>query len=63
MMKKEFPIIKPNRILLRQFTDDDLENVFKGLSHSDVIKYYGISYDTLEATKHTASQLPSQTSW
>ena len=50
-MSTEFPIIKTNRLLLRQFVDSDLENVFKGLSHPEVIKYYGVHYDTLEATK------------
>lgn len=50
-MKKEFPIIKTERLLLRQFVDRDLENVFKGLSNSEVIKYYGVSFQTLEATK------------
>ena len=47
----EFTIIKTERLLLRQFIKSDLENVFKGLSHPDVIKYYGISYTSLEATK------------
>jgi [ribosomal protein S5]-alanine N-acetyltransferase len=50
-MKIEFPIIKTERLLLRQFRENDLENVFKGLSHPDIIKYYGVSYQTLEATK------------
>ena len=50
-MTTEFPIIKTERLLLRQFVDTDLENVFKGLSHPDIIKYYGVSYDSLEATK------------
>jgi ribosomal-protein-alanine N-acetyltransferase len=50
-MSNEFPIIKTNRLLLRQFVDSDLENVFKGLSHPDIIKYYGVSYDTLEAAQ------------
>lgn len=50
-MKKEFPIIKTERLLLRQFADSDLENVFEGLSHPEVIKYYGVSFRTLEATK------------
>lgn len=50
-MTTEFPIIKTKRLLLRQFVDTDLENVFKGLSHPDIIKYYGVSYQTLEATK------------
>lgn len=50
-MTNEFPVIKTDRLLLRQFADSDLENVFKGLSHPDIIKYYGVSYQTLEATK------------
>jgi ribosomal-protein-alanine N-acetyltransferase len=50
-MTSEFPVIKTKRLLLRQFVDSDLEIVFKGLSHPDIIKYYGVNYDTLEATK------------
>jgi ribosomal-protein-alanine N-acetyltransferase len=50
-MIKEFPIIRTNRLLLRQFVNTDLEDVFRGLSHPDIIKYYGVSYDSLEATK------------
>ncbi len=46
-----FPFIRTSRLLLRQFVDSDLENVFQGLSHPDVIRYYGVSYSTLEATK------------
>ena len=44
-------IIKNDRLLLRPFVEHDLANVFKGLSHPDVIKYYGVSYKTLEETK------------
>ena len=47
----EFPILQTERLLLRQFVDTDLEKVFKGLSHPEIIKYYGVSYQTLEATK------------
>jgi ribosomal-protein-alanine N-acetyltransferase len=47
----EFPTLTTDRFILRQFTRTDLENVFKGLSHPDVIKFYGISFDSLEATK------------
>jgi ribosomal-protein-alanine N-acetyltransferase len=47
----QFPTIEIENLVLRQFTNDDLENVFKGLSHPDVIKYYGISFKTLEETK------------
>lgn len=50
-MKYEFPTIKTNRLLLREITDLDLENIFNGLSNPDVIQYYGISFDTTEATK------------
>lgn len=50
-MTTEFPILKTERLLLRQFIDNDLENVFKGLSHPNIIKYYGVSFQTLEATK------------
>ena len=47
----EFPTIKTERLLLRQFSDSDLENVFNGLSHPEIIKYYGVIFQTLEATK------------
>jgi ribosomal-protein-alanine N-acetyltransferase len=50
-MPTQFPILRTNRLLLRQFIATDLENVFKGLSHPQVIKYYGVKYDTLEATR------------
>ena len=50
-MKNYFPVLKTERHLLRQFINTDIENVFKGLSHPAVIKYYGVSYNTLEATK------------
>ena len=50
-MKAKFPILESQRVVLRQFNDSDLENVFKGLSHPDIIKYYGISFDSLESTK------------
>lgn len=50
-MTAEFPNITTDRLLLRQFIESDIENVFKGLSHPEIIKYYGVSYQTLEATK------------
>lgn len=46
-----FPVYKTDRILLRKIISTDIENVFKGLSNPSVIKYYGVSYDTLESTK------------
>jgi len=50
MKANKFPVIKTDRLLLRQFVETDQENVFKGLSHPDIIKYYGVSYKTLEDT-------------
>ena len=50
-MKSRFPVLESERVVLRQFIVSDLEGVFKGLSHPNIIKYYGISYDSLEATK------------
>ena len=39
-------IVKLDTVVLRAFRADDLGFVFSGLSHPDVIKYYGISYTT-----------------
>ena len=50
-MTTEFHNIKTERLLLRQFVESDIESVFKGLSHPDIIKYYGVSYRTIEDTK------------
>ena len=50
-MKNKFPVLRSERMVLRQFIDSDLEHVFAGLSNPEIIKYYGISFETLEATK------------
>lgn len=50
-MSKTFPILKTEHLLLRQFNPNDIYNVFKGLSDPEIIKYYGVSYSTLEDTK------------
>lgn len=47
----DFPTIRNSRLLLRQFSDKDIESVYRGLSHPEVTRYYGVSYDSLEATK------------
>lgn len=39
------------RTALRPLGPADLEHVFAGLSHPDVIRHYGVSYATLEATQ------------
>lgn len=49
--KHNFPTIKTKRLLLREITDLDLENIYNGLSNPNVIQHYGISFDSLEATK------------
>ena len=46
-----FPTISTKRFCLRRFTESDLQNVYKGLSHPEIIKYYGVSYRTLEDTR------------
>jgi [ribosomal protein S5]-alanine N-acetyltransferase len=46
-----FPTLRTGRLLLREIVSTDIEKVFEGLSHPDVIKQYGVSYKTLDATK------------
>lgn len=50
-MKPQPHTIKTEHLLLRPFRQSDLENVFGGLSHPEVIKYYGVNFTTLEATQ------------
>src|SRR5450432_667103 len=45
-----FPEISTKRFLLRKIIAADQTKIFKGLSHPEIIKYYGVSYNTLEAT-------------
>lgn len=47
----KFEKIKTERFLLRQFIESDIDNVFKGLSDPEIIKYYGVSYQTIDAAK------------
>lgn len=44
-------IIKTDRLLLRPIKQEDKQNIYKGLSHPNVIKYYGVSFHSLEATE------------
>ncbi|MCT4580146.1 MAG: GNAT family N-acetyltransferase [Flavobacteriales bacterium] len=52
--KKVLPI-QTKRLLLREIEETDLYNVYKGLSNSQVIAYYGVNFDSLEATKEQMS--------
>lgn len=40
-----------NRFILKPVQETDLENIYLGLSNPEVVKYYAVSFDTLEATK------------
>ena len=48
---KSFPEIITERLLLIQIIDSDLENIYRGLSHPQVIQFYAVSYNSLEETK------------
>ena len=50
---KKFPSLKSTRIALREIVESDIENIFKGLSNPDVIKQYGISFDSYTNTQAT----------
>lgn len=43
--------IQTERLLIRDIESSDINNIYKGLSHPDVIKHYGINFNSLEATK------------
>ena len=45
------PELNTERLLLRQVKDEDQAFIFQGLSHPDVIPFYGVRYNSLEATK------------
>lgn len=49
-MNNYFPVLDSSRVVLRQIVATDINNIFKGLSHPDIIKYYGIHFESLEAT-------------
>ncbi|MFN3528525.1 MAG: GNAT family N-acetyltransferase [Bacteroidia bacterium] len=44
-------VLTSTRLGLRPVEDADLPEVFEGLSHPEVIRHYGISYDTQEACR------------
>ena len=43
--------IETENFLLRRIIDSDIRHIYKGLSNPLVTQYYGVSYDSLEATK------------
>lgn len=45
------PELKTERLILNRIEKTDHTNIYHGLSHPEVIKYYGVSYTSLEAVK------------
>ncbi|HIB37095.1 GNAT family protein [Mesonia sp.] len=43
--------LQTSKYYLRSIENSDISMIFKGLSHPEVIKYYGISYTSLAETK------------
>lgn len=43
--------ISTQRLRLRSIQDDDIQNIYLGLSHPKVIKHYGVSFSSLKETK------------
>jgi ribosomal-protein-alanine N-acetyltransferase len=50
-VNNKYPSWKTERLFIRPISDNDLMNVYSGLSHPDVIRYYGVSYRTIEDTR------------
>jgi ribosomal-protein-alanine N-acetyltransferase len=49
--EKLFPVLTTERLLMRKFQPEDIQSVYKALSHPEVIRHYGVSYESLEATQ------------
>ena len=47
----KFPELESERLILNKIEENDHSNIFKGLSHPDVIKYYGVHYSSYEETQ------------
>lgn len=50
-MPPVFPELTTERLLLKQVKPEDQDFIFEGLSHPEVIPFFGVRYDTFEATK------------
>ena len=46
-----FPELHTDRFFLKQIVASDQAFIFKGLSHPEVIPFYGVQYKTIEETK------------
>ncbi|HWK59086.1 MAG TPA: GNAT family protein [Parapedobacter sp.] len=50
-MELPFPLLTTTRLRLRQIESSDIAHIYRGLSDPKVIKYYGVSFDSLQATQ------------
>ncbi|GEO07425.1 N-acetyltransferase [Adhaeribacter aerolatus] len=54
-LASDFPALTTNRLVLRQILPTDQMQVYQGLSHPEVVRYYGVEYhsypDTSEQMK------------
>ena len=50
-MNEIFPTLQIDDLVLRQIIMDDLPKIYEGLSHPDILKYYGVSYTSLTETQ------------
>ena len=46
-----FPELTTKRFFLKQVLPEDQQFIFEGLSHPEVIAFYGVRYDSFDATK------------
>jgi len=46
-----FTELTTERFLLQQVVPEDQQFIFEGLSHPDIIPFYGVRYDSFEDTK------------
>ena len=44
-------ILRTNKYYLKEIESTDIENIYKGLSNTEVTQYYDVHYSTLEETK------------
>jgi ribosomal-protein-alanine N-acetyltransferase len=47
---EQFPTFTTERCLLRKIVASDQQKIFEGLSHPEVIRYYGVSFNSFDAT-------------
>lgn len=50
-MNDKFPFLTHENFFLRKIIASDIVNIYEGLSNREIIKYYGVSYDSLSATE------------